>query len=105
MNYFSIIFEVLFIGAFILSIVFMIKNFREQARAPKLVVNAEVISKRDKVSGRKSGSTHFYLVTFKIDGGDNVELFVDDSVYYQLEIGYEGKLTFKGKRYLDFEME
>lgn len=49
-----------------------------------------------------STSTSYYI-TFEVESGDRMELYVSSDEYGLLVIGDYGKLTFQGTRYLGFE--
>ena len=42
---------------------------------------------------------------FQVESGDRIEMSVSGSEYGKLTEGDEGKLTFQGTRYLQFNME
>lgn len=46
-----------------------------------------------------------YYVTFQVDSGDRMELYVSGSEYGVLAEGDKGQLTFQGTRYLTFDRE
>ena len=80
-------------------------------------VNAQIITKRMKVSGHGHtaigktsamngiGTSVYsrYFVTFELENGKRLELCVKDSEYGMLAEGDRGELSFQGTRYLGFE--
>lgn len=87
----------------VLSIIVKIaKKERSNDRSPQLTVPATIISKRKLTRVSKS---ILYFVTFQVEGGDNFELNLDAYDYNSLEVGYDGKLIFKGSRFISFERE
>lgn len=75
--------------------------------APEQTAGAKVISRRVTTgthnrSGRTSGFGYSYLVTFRLEDGTYVELAAYDHEYGALREGDQGKLTWKGDRYVDF---
>lgn len=113
---FSIVF-VIVIGGFIVTIIREIGQWNQNNHAPRLTVDASVVSKRLDVShhqhpnaGDATGahgfhtttSTHYY-VTFQVESGDRMELCVNGGAYGMLAEGDRGKLSFQGTRYLGFE--
>ena len=48
-------------------------------------------------------SSTSYYVTFQVDSGDRMELYVSGSEYGVLAEGDKGQLTFQGTRYLTFD--
>lgn len=83
----------------------------KNSRAPRLSVRAEVIKKRAQVTRHlhwapslpHSQKRVTYYVTFAIDGGQQLELWVRRQVYQQLKQNCRGTLTFQGTQYLDFQ--
>ena len=55
--------------------------------------------------GYHTTSSTTYYVTFQVESGDRIEMSVSGSEYGKLTEGDEGKLTFQGTRYLQFNME
>lgn len=105
---FSIVF-ILVIGVFIVTFVRGIKQWSKNNNSPRLTVDATVVSKRMDVSHhRHSNTSHTtsstrYYVTFQVESGDRMELYVGGSEYGMLVEGDFGKLSFQGTRYLGFE--
>lgn len=109
-----IVYGVIFLVVFLVCIVIGIRIAREWKKAnrlPRLTVDAKVLAKRTNVKHyrRNRGPNHHYTnytdyyVTFQVSGGDRMELQVQDWQYGLLLEGDEGKLTFQGIRYLDFQ--
>lgn len=48
-----------------------------------------------------TSSTRYY-VTFEVESGDRIELFMDDMEYGMLAEGDRGKLSFQGTHFLGF---
>ena len=109
---FPIIWGVMFV--FILGMIIMTfaKSIRQEHKnnsSPRLTVSARVIAKRDQVSvhhheHRRHTSTR-YFVTFEVESGDRMELQLSGVEYGLLIEGDQGKLTFQGTRFLNFERE
>ena len=109
-------FEIIFMLVFFLVIVTMIvtigrnlKQWNKNNHAPRLVVDAQVVAKRARV-GRSGSGTHTashsytdYYVTFQVETGDRLELWVNGSDYGMVVEGDRGRMTFQGTRYLGFE--
>ncbi|MBE6910802.1 MAG: DUF2500 domain-containing protein [Ruminococcaceae bacterium] len=116
-------FEVLFTIAFLLifgmivvTVIRGISQWNKNNNSPRLVVDAEVVTKREDVShhntpvaGDVTGAHGFhhtssttYYVTFEVKGGDRLEFAVDGREYGQLAEGDRGELTFQGTRYVAF---
>lgn len=111
------LFEGMFFLAFFLVIVIFVVTlgkcicqWNKNRNAPRLTVEATVVSKRADVSWHSSGgqmqhqtSSTSYYVTFQVDSGDRLELQLRGKEYGLLEEGDRGKLSFQGTRYLGFE--
>lgn len=94
-------------GIFIVTIIKNISQWNKNNHSPKLIVDATVVSKRNRVShhhhdNHMTQSTSYY-VTFQVESGDRLEFYVSGSEYGMLAEGDFGKLTFQGTRYLGFE--
>ena len=87
-------------------------------RSPQETVDARVVAKRMKVSGRggtmmsnnvsvmntiHSSTYTNYFVTFELENGRRLELGVKDPEYGMLAEGDRGCLSWQGTRYLGFE--
>lgn len=112
---FEIMFFLVFtmvIGAFVMTFVRGIGEWRKNNNAPRLTVEARIVAKRTNVSrhhhgggvnhiGHSSTSTTYY-VTFEFASGDRMELRMQGYEYGLLIEGDVGDLTFQGTRYLGF---
>ena len=98
----------LVIGTFAVILVSGLRRWNRNNHAPRLTVEARVVSRRTSVSshsGSKHGMHHTatrYHVTFEVDSGDRMEFSVAGSEYGLLAEGDRGRLTFQGTRYLSF---
>ena len=103
---FTIVF-VLVIGVFIVTIAGGISQWNKNNNSPRLTVPATVVAKRINVSRRHHDDHHHtstsYYVTFEVESGDRMELYMDGYEYGLLVEGDYGELTFQGTRYLGFE--
>lgn len=89
-----------------------ITEWNRNNASPQLTVSARVVTKRTHVSHHhnssaqgtihSSSSTNYY-VTFEVESGDRMEFRVQGKEYGILVEGDQGKLTFQGTRYLQFE--
>lgn len=102
----------LVLGMILVNIIRGIGQWNKNNQAPRLTVQATVVSKRGDVShhhhqgANGMGHTHTsttYYVTFQVASGDRMELCVGGSEYGMLVEGDSGDLTFQGTRYLGFE--
>ncbi len=95
----------LFIAFFVWAVVSGVRQWSKNKAAPRLTVEAEVVTQRTSVHGggeNTHASTRHY-VTFQVDSGDRMELPVTGPEYGMLAEGDRGRLTFQGTRYLGFE--
>lgn len=111
----QIMFALVFILIFIMSIVSIIKGIGQWNRnnhSPRLTVDAKIVTKRTNVQHythhQDNGVMHMtnttsYYVTFQVESGDRMELQVNGREYGMLVEGDRGKLSFQGTRYLGFE--
>lgn len=103
MELFGILFFVLFFIVLGKNIAQWFKN----ENSPRLTVPARIVDMQRKTHHHNTGNTHHlshsYHVTFEVESGDRMELRVIRSEYEALVVGYSGKLTFQGTRYLGFE--
>ena len=107
---------VLIFGMIVFTVIRGVGQWHKNNNSPRLVVDAEVVTKREDVShssmpvaGDATGargchrtSSTTYFVTFEVKGGDRLEFCVDGSEYGQLVEGDHGELTFQGTRYIGF---
>lgn len=108
---FTLVF-VLVIGLFIYAVVQAILRKQENDASPRLTVLARVVSRRQEVTHHArnmndgvyhTSSTTRYFVTFQVESGDRMELELDGSDFGMLAEGDEGRLSFQGTRFLDFQ--
>lgn len=103
-----IIFAFVF-GGLLFMIIKGISQWSKNNAAPRLTVDAIIVTKRTNVSRHASSSSMHhhtsttYYITFQVESGDRMELSVSGAEYGMLAEGDCGKLTFQGTRYLGFE--
>lgn len=97
------------VGVIIFVLVKGVSQWNKNNSAPRLSVEAQVVSRRTDIT-RHSGDGHgaghtttWHYVTFQVESGDRMEFSVSGSEYGMLAEGDRGKLTFQGTRYLGFE--
>lgn len=113
---FQIMFTLIFLvvmGMFVFAAVKGIAEWNKNNNAPRLTVDATVVSKRTNVSHshHHHGSGHMvhtsasttYYVTFQVPSSDRMELRVAGHQFGLMVEGDRGRLTFQGTRFLDFE--
>ncbi|OZM58552.1 hypothetical protein CIB95_03005 [Lottiidibacillus patelloidae] len=92
------------ISVFIIIIITGIMQWTKNNKAPKLNVNAKIITKRTAVKGGGESRAYTkYYVTFEMESGDRMELQVKGNDFGVLAEGDEGELYFQGTRYLGFD--
>ncbi len=108
---FTLVF-VLVIGLFIYAVVQAVARKQKNDASPRLTVLARVVSRRQEVTHHArnmndgvyhTSSTTRYFVTFQVESGDRMELELDGSDFGMLAEGDEGRLSFQGTRFLDFQ--
>lgn len=108
---FTLVF-VLVIGLFIYAVVQAILRKQKNDASPRLTVQARVVSRRQEVTHHArnmndgvyhTSSTTRYFVTFQVESGDRLELQLDGSDFGMLAEGDEGRLSFQGTRFLEFQ--
>ena len=112
-NIIELLFPVIFILIFIMIIFTLAKGistWHKNNNSPHLTVSARIVAKRQNgdtsgAHGYHTTSSTTYYVTFQVESGDRIEMSVSGSEYGKLTEGDEGKLTFQGTRYLQFNME
>lgn len=100
-NIFPVLFVVVFVfilGVFVFIIVGGITNRVKNAHAPRLMVEATIITKRMAVRDHT-----WYFITFQVESGDRMEFSVSDTEYGMLAEGDHGTLQFQGTRFITFE--
>ena len=113
---FQILFSLVFLtvlGVFAVTAFKGIKEWNNNNNSPRITVDATVMAKRTNVSHSHhhhgtdhmmhSSSSTTYYVTFQVASGDRMELHVAGHRYGLMVEGDQGKLTFQGTRFLDFE--
>jgi len=100
---FTIVFVLVF-GTIVVTLVRGIGEWNKNNHSPRLVVDAEVVTKRaDVAHGFHHTSSTTYYVTFEVKGGERLEFAVPGTEYGQLVEGDRGELAFQGTRFLSFE--
>lgn len=108
---FTLVF-VLVIGLFIYAVVQAIARKQKNDASPRLTVLARVVSRRQEVTHHArnmndgvyhTSSTTRYFVTFQVESGDRLELQLDGSDFGMIAEGDEGRLSFQGTRFLEFQ--
>ena len=114
---FSIMFSIVFIiviGMFVVTAIKGIGQWNKNNNSPRLTVPATVVAKRTNVSHHNHAGTNghhhhststTYYVTFQVESGDRMELYLSGHEFGMLAEGDKGKLSFQGTRYLGFERQ
>ncbi|MBO5239718.1 MAG: DUF2500 domain-containing protein [Lachnospiraceae bacterium] len=86
------------IGVMIFIFSRVLKQSRDNQKAPELSVYATVVSKRMRVMNEITS----YFATFQVDSGDRMEFHLTGNDYAMLAEGDYGQLSFKGTEFLEF---
>ena len=93
-------------GAFAVLYVW-VSSFREnQTNAPERTVRAAVVSKEVKPGTHGAGRSmmgYSFMVTFRTEDGQTIEVYAYEVEYGGLKEGMTGQLTYKGRYFVDFE--
>ncbi len=117
---FWILFVVAFVGAVAVLVFILLRSKKDKKtndNAPRLKVDAKVVSKRTNVAqrhvpvgGDATGAHGYYAdpmtsyyATFEVESGDRLELAMTGREYGMLVEGDYGSLSFQGTRFLNFE--
>ena len=110
---FQILFTIPFVLVAAVIVVTIIRNlsqWNKNNHSPRLTVPATVVAKRTSVTthwgGNNGASCHTstsYYATFQVGSGDRMELLLPGREYGLLAEGDQGKLSFQGTRFLEFE--
>lgn len=107
---FDFLFPIMFVAVFGLaigmiasSLVKNAKTNRKNDAAPRLSVEATVVTKRTQVRGDHAHTTYF--ATFQFESGDRLEMQIPHDRFGYLVEGDIGKLTFQGTRFLEFQRQ
>lgn len=80
---------------------------QKKTRQPERTAQASVISRRVQSgnpirSGRSAGFGYTFPMTFRLEDGEELELYAYDHEYGALREGMEGVLTWKGPYFVSF---
>jgi len=97
------------IAVFIIAVALRIGEHNRNKRAPRLDVEAEVVSMRTCIPQRHirmhlplNKNAAAYYATFRMESGDWMELRLSVEAYNRLCKGDRGLLSFQGTRYIAF---
>ena len=107
-------FIVIFTSVFGFIIVAVTLQWIRDKRSPRVVTMVTIADKpikkqrvRSRLNSAAPGySVHYmniYYVVFDLEGGEHLKLQLSKVKYNKLKKGTAGKLTFQGKRYIDFQ--
>ena len=111
-SFMGVMFPIMFFAIITLIVVTAIQGlmqWNKNNNSPVLTVDAKIVAKRQDVSHSTGGntdhssSTTWYYVTFQVESGDRMELSVNGREYGKLAEGDQGRLTFQGTRYKEFQ--
>ncbi len=106
---------ILIFGMIIFTFINSARQKHQDDISPVLTVPASMVTKRSDVrqSATHTSTNHLnhihtyrrYYATFQVESGDRMELELKENVYGLLAEGDYGKLTFQGKRFINFERD
>lgn len=89
----------------VLAIVRVARRRSRERSSPELQAEARVVHKRSQLTGGPRDAHQRYYVTFQFPDGNRLELEVPPSEAGILVVGDEGRLDWRGPRYLGFARE
>lgn len=95
------LFTILLILAAIAGLVVLIIVLVKSSSQPKNPGYPQIITLRAVVSLKRNDNS--FLVTFNLENGRWIELYVPENEFEKLTEGESGRLTFQGNMYLGFE--
>ena len=104
-KFFPIAFSIVFLfvlGVFIWAFLGAKKDREQCADAPRLTVDAKTVAKTGRVTGGRSTKTA-YNAAFEVESGDILRLDVDESDFSSFDENDEGRVTFRGTKFISFE--
>ena len=101
---------ILIFGMIIFTFINSARQKHQDDISPVLTVPASMVTKRSDVRQSANHLNHIhtyrrYYATFQVESGDRMELELKENVYGLLAEGDYGKLTFQGKRFINFERD
>lgn len=103
MEIFFVILVAVVLCLFVYYLVRAIATWHKNNLSPTVTEVATVINKRRAASMNGNMTYITCYVTFKTQGGEELELTVKGRVFRSVEEGYAGRLTHKGTRFISFE--
>lgn len=71
--------------------------------ADKQILERRIRNQRTDAPGWETEIMYIHYIIFDLEGGEHLKLQVSKIKYDKLKKGTSGKLTFQGKRYINFE--
>ena len=104
-KFFPIAFIIVFLfvlGVFIWAFLGAKKEKEQCADSPRLTVDAKAVAKTSKVTGGMKTRTAC-RAAFEVGSGDILRLDVDESDFSSFDENDEGRVTFRGTKFISFE--
>ena len=101
---FPLLFLIMFCFVFGMIVSAVVKSARQNRannNSPRISTEAAVVAKRTQVRGDHAHT--IYFATFQFESGDRLELEIPHDRFGYLVEGDNGKLSFQGTRFLDFQ--
>lgn len=89
----------------VLAIIRVARRRSRDRSSPQLQAEAKVVDKRSQITRSGADADQRYFVTFQFATGSRLELEVSPSESGMLVVGDEGRLDWRGTRYLGFARE
>lgn len=104
-----LLYVILIIAGMLLISWLRVLPFQEKkTKQPEQTAHARLLSRRVESgtgrSGRSSGMGYSYLLTFQLNDGEILELYAYDAEYGALREGMSGKLTWKGRYFVNLDV-
>lgn len=83
------------------------KKLNQDQEEPEQTASASVLSRRvdTSYSLTKASSSWAYLVKFRVENGEELELYAEEGEYQTLKEGMSGTLRWQGRRFCGFDSE
>ena len=102
-NYGALLFLIVF--TVICLTVYHIRSNRPFCTGPATVVSRRMELARFSAGSKDAKTNNWnHLVTFRLNGGEEIELYTSGEEYQSLEEGLSGQLTWNGENFVNFDI-
>lgn len=96
--------SILFLGIYWFRVFpFREKKSKEPVRTSNAILTARHVKTGADRTGRSSGMGYNYLLTFRLENGEEVTVYAHDTQWGSLREGMKGRLTWQGRYYVSFD--